>query len=362
MKTGALEIEELTVPGYERVIYAVNSRAGLECFVAIHDTTLGPALGGTRIFPYSNKEAALQDALLLAKAMTYKSAIAEDGLGGGKAVIIADNEKEKTPELLMAYGELIGMLGGLFIAAEDYGTTVEDLQRVGKVTPYVAAIQTPTSSGDPSRFTARGVYLGIKAVAHFFWDALTLGGKTVAIQGLGNVGSKLLEQLFWSNADLIITDRNMEKARKLGHMWGARVVDPDEIFSVECDIFAPCALGGAINDKTLPLLKCKAVAGAANNQLADDSFSQKLLDRGILYAPDFVINAGGILNAAGEFEPGGYQPKQVLHKVDRIYDTLLAIFETARLEKKTTNEVAMELAEYKLKNLIGKRTAPIRFD
>ena len=253
-----LSIKEIPVKGYDKVIEVQDEEAGLHGFIAIHSCALGPAMGGLRIYPYKSKEEALTDALRLSKAMTYKSAIAQDGLGGGKSVIIADPEKQKNEKLLLAYGEALDTLGGMYIAAEDVGTNTEDMMVIRRKTPYVAALPVEKSSGDPSRFTAWGVFQGLRAVAKTLWHNPSLRGKKIAIQGLGSVGSKLANILFWEGADLIVSDVNPAKERKIASLYDAKIVPNKDIFSVECDIFAPCALGGIINDENHPSTKMQS--------------------------------------------------------------------------------------------------------
>jgi leucine dehydrogenase len=356
-----LTVNEIPTKGYEKVLEIIDPQVGLHGFIAVHNTQLGPALGGTRIFPYKTREDALSDVLRLAKGMTYKSALIEDGLGGGKSVIIADPNKDKTEKLLMAFGEALNLFQGKYIIAEDVGTNTEDMMVIRKVSPYVSALPTEKSSGDPSRFTAWGVYQGMRAIAQVLWGNSNLRGKRILIQGIGSVGKRLTDLLFWEGAELILSDIDAKKIHTMALMDGAAEVEPNKILDVECDIFAPCALGGILNEKTIPKLKCKAVAGSANNQLLTEEDGERLRKRGIIYAPDFVINAGGIINAAAEFEPGGYNPKVSRDRVNRIYDTLLEIFTKAELEVKSTNQVANELAEYKLKMGIGMRKTPIIF-
>lgn len=354
-----VKIRTLQVPGYETVIEGIHEKAGLHAFIAIHSTTLGPSLGGVRIFPYSSPQEALQDCLRLAEAMTKKSAIAQVGLGGGKAVIIADPKTQKTPELLHAFGEIVNSLHGEYIAAEDVGSSTEDMLIILEKTRYVAALPLEMSSGDPSRFTAWGVLRGIEAVSRLLWkDDADLRGKTVAIQGLGSVGSKLADLLFWRGAQLIVSDVDEEKVRIAQRRFGAHAVPPHELIGVRCHIFSPCAMGGIINDKTIAALNCQAVAGSANNQLLTDQDGVELQKRGIFYAPDFVINAGGIINAASEFD-GTYNAARARDKVDLIYDSLLDIFTKSQVEKRPTCEIANEVAEYNLQHKIGKRDIAI---
>lgn len=356
-----LNIKELNIPGFEKVIEAVDSETGLHSFIALHSTALGPAMGGLRIYPYATSQEALDDALRLAKAMTYKSAVAENGLGGGKSVIIANPKTQKTEKLLLSFAEAINQLEGKYITAEDVGSNIEDMVVIRKKSKYVAALPTNTSSGDPSRFTAWGVYRGMRAVAKKLWNTDCLRKKIIAIQGIGNVGSKLANILFWEGAYLIICDKDPKVAQANAVLYGAQVIDPNDFTSVRCDILAPCAMGGILNEQTIPNLHCKAIAGSANNQLSDPKNGRDLLQKGILYAPDYIINAGGIMNAAVEFDPKGYDPKIARDKVNHIYDTLMIIFDKAEREHKATNLVADELALHKLDHLIGQRQHPILF-
>ena len=300
-----LTIKEIIIPGFEKVIEGQDPARGLHCFIAIHNSRLGPSLGGTRIHAYSSPDDALNDVLRLAKAMTYKSAVAEDGLGGGKSVIIADPNKGKTPELLHAFAEVLDSLQGKYIAAEDVGSTISDMALIRQKTPYVAALSTDTSSGDPSRFTAWGVFRGIQAVSKKLWHSKSLKGRKIAIEGLGNVGGKLANLLFWEGAELIVCDINEKVIHQAAHDYAAKVIAPEEFCRIECDILAPCAMGGTINSKTIPQLRCQAIAGAANNQLENPKIGQELLEKNILYAPDYIINSGGIINAAAELMNAG---------------------------------------------------------
>lgn len=358
-----LTIKKIPTPGYHTVLEATDPEHNFHCFVAIHDCTLGPSLGGLRIYPYENKEDALKDALRLAKAMTYKSAICEDGLGGGKSVIISHKDySEATKELhLQIFARVLDSLKGQYIAAEDIGTSPEDMEVLRKITPYVAALCSEHSSGDPSRFTAWGVLRGIHASAQHMWDSSDLRGKKIFIQGLGHVGAKLAQFLFWEGADLILTDTNPTRLHREAMLTGAKTVAPEDFASVDCDIFAPCAMGGVINEETIDKFQCKIIAGGANNQLANGELGNELKKRGILYAPDFIINSGGIINAAAEFNPGGYHPVESRERVNKIYDTLLEVFAMSESEGKATSVVADTLAEYKLKHEIGKRVHPIHF-
>ncbi len=354
-------IDEIKVEGYEKVIRGIDSRTGLRCFIAIHNTALGPAMGGTRIYPYATEEEALQDVLRLAKGMTYKNAMAELGLGGGKAVIIADPRKDKSAQLLLSYGDVVDTLKGKYITAEDVGTNTHDMSIVRNRTRYVAALPHEKSSGDPSRFTAWGVFRGMKAIAQFLWSSPSLAGKTVAIQGLGNVGAKLAHLLFWEGADLILCDTNNRTTHEVARTYGAKVVSPADILGVECDILSPCAMGDIFTETTLPRLRCQAIAGSANNQLHTPKIGEELFLKGIIYAPDYVINAGGIINAVTEFDAGGYNPNKARDRVNQIYDHLLFLFMTSKQKHKAVNLVADEIVEQKLAKQIGRRDHPILF-
>ena len=340
-----LHINPLSISGYEEVIEALDREAGLHAFIAVHSTRLGPSLGGTRMFPYPSKEAALSDVLRLSKAMSYKSALADTGLGGGKSVIIGNPKTDKTPQLWASFAQAINALAGKYIAAEDVGTTPEDMLMIRQSTPYVAALPLSNSSGDPSRFTAFGILQGIRAVTKYLWNSTSLFDKKIVIQGLGNVGQKLADLLFWERAELFLSDIDREKLTNVCRLYGAQLIAPEEVLYIPCDIFAPCALGGIIQDSVIDRLTCKAIAGSANNQLKDEADGVKLHTQGILYAPDYVINAGGIINVSCEFNPQGYSPTLALGKTARIYDTLMTIFERSRLENKPPSMIANGIAE-----------------
>jgi len=354
-KRFSLQMEALSVAGYEQVWKVSDPSVGLLSIIAIHDTTLGPTLGGTRIYPYASFEQGLDDVLRLSKGMTYKSAISDVGFGGGKSVIFADPKTQKTPELLRAFGLAVESLKGLYIAAEDSGCTTADVKTIREVTKYLVGLPHEKSSGDPGPFTAWGVFRGIQSCMKKLHGSDSLQGKVVAVQGLGNVGEVLCQHLFWAGAELILADLDGEKAERLAKKYGAKLVSPEEILSVECDVLAPCALGGVVNRNTLDKFRCQAIAGAANNQLAQDSFADALKEKGILYAPDFVINAGGLLNVAAELEEEGYSSRAARGKVHRIYDTLLAIYEIAEKNRESTHSAALSLADYRLKYKVGRR-------
>lgn len=357
-KGGSLTFKELEIEGYERVLEVRDEHAGLHACMAMHNTALGPALGGVRVYPYASFEAALEDALRLAKGMTYKAALAMTGTGGGKSVIIADNRKPKSHKMLHAFAEAVNQFSGQYICAEDLGMTLPDMEVLRERTRYLVGFLGRGSSGDPSPFTAFGVYQGVLAVGHTLFGANHVKGKRVAIQGLGHVGMKLANFLFWQGADLVVTDVNGEMLEKAQRLYAAEVVGPDEIYDVDADIFAPCALGGVLNEDTIARLQCQGVAGAANNQLLTPADGQRLMDRGILYAPDYIVNSGGLINVTSEIDPEGYSPKVTHPRVERIFEQLLEIFETSKLEGKAPSRVADDIAEMRVAKRIGKRTVP----
>lgn len=338
-------IENNQFRGHEQLAYFNDEETGLKAFIAVHDTTLGPGAGGCRMWPYDNEMDALNDALRLSRGMSYKNAMAGLPLGGGKAVIIANSKTDKSEELFKAFGRCVQKMGGKYITAEDVGMTTEDMMVIASETDYIAGLpHGDHASGDPSPFTARGVYNGIRAAVKYKLGKDSLEGLTVAVQGVGHVGLYLCEHLHKDGAKILVSDIVQEHLDEAVEKYGATVVAPDEILSVECDVLSPCALGAVINDDTIPNLKTTIVAGGANNQLANDSHGVRLMDRGVLYAPDYVINAGGIINVSGETS-GNYDLDSINAKVDNIYDTLIHIFERADEEKRPTNVVADEMAE-----------------
>lgn len=336
--------EMMREQGHEQVVFCSEPAVGYRGIIAIHNTTLGPALGGTRIWNYETEEAAVIDALRLSKGMTYKAAVSGLNLGGGKSVIIGDPKLTRREMLFRAHGRFVDSLKGRYITAEDVGTSVEDMDFVQMETQHVAGIF--GGSGDPSPVTAYGVYRGIKASAHVKFDSDSLSGLRIAVQGTGHVGRYLCEFLAAEGARLVVTDIDQERARKVAAEFGAEAVAPAAIYGVDAQIFAPCALGAIINDETLPQLKCQVIAGAANNQLAEDRHGDELEKRGILYAPDYVINAGGLINVYGELN--GWSPDRSKRKAAEIYDTLIQLFELAHKEGLPTYEAADRLAERRI--------------
>ncbi len=357
----SLVLEEIPVPGYERVVKITDLDSGLIAIICLHNLSLGPALGGTRIYPYATFEEALTDAKRLARGMTYKSAIIEAGLGGGKSVIIADAKTQKSEAKLLAFGQAVERLEGSYICAEDYGCTPKDALVIRQKTRYIVGLPMEKSSGDPGSFTAHGTLKGIQTALKKVYGSDSCEGKTIAIQGLGSVGSRLAELLFWEGARLIISDIDQTKARDIGRACQAEVVSPGEILSASCDLLAPCALGGILNAETIPQLRCRAIAGCANNQLLTDADGEELMRHGILYAPDFVINAGGLINVAEELHCEGYSPIRSRNKVNKIYDQLMLIYEIAEKNQISTHAAALSLGDYRLKYGVGRRTTPLHF-
>jgi len=341
--------------GHEQVVINHDPSCNYRSIIAIHDTTLGPALGGTRFWQYESDTAALIDVLRLSRGMTYKAAVAGLNLGGGKAVIIGDNKVRDREMLMRAHGRAIDSLGGRYITAEDVGVSVEDMDFVHMETEHVVGIQ--GRSGDPSPVTAYGVYRGIKACALKKYGNDSLADKTVAVQGAGHVGYYLCQYLSGEGAKLIVTDIDDEKIGKVAADLGAEVVGPDEIYGVDADIFAPCALGAIINDDTLPQLKVDIVAGAANNQLASYDHDNELEERGIMYAPDYVINAGGLINVYSEL--AGWSLERSKRKAGEIYNVLLDIFDLAAAEGITSGEAADRVAEHRLERVGRLHRGPV---
>ena len=340
--------EKATNTDHEQVLIGRDAATGYHGIIAIHSTALGPAVGGTRFWNYASEDEALTDVLRLSHGMTYKTALAGLPLGGGKSIIIGDHTTSNREALLRAHGRFVETLKGRYITAEDVGTSPADMEIVRLETRHVAGLL--SGSGDPSPFTARGVFRAIQASSRFRWDTDDLSRATVAIQGCGHVGYNLAKFLHESGAKLIVTDVNHDNVARVVDEFGAKDVEPGEIFSVTADIFAPCALGGVINDATIPELEVQIVAGAANNQLAEERHGAMLRERNILYAPDYVANAGGVLN--GCIEVLGWEAEHALRKVDGIYDTMMSIFESAQAEGITTNEAADRLAEDRLRRAL----------
>jgi leucine dehydrogenase len=330
--------------GHEQVVFCHEPSCGYKGIIAIHNTVLGPALGGTRFWNYGSDEEAFVDALRLSRGMTYKAAVAGLNLGGGKSVIIGDPKTPRREMIFRAHGRFVESLGGRYYTAEDVGTSVEDMDYVMMETEYVTGVA--GGSGDPSPVTAYGTYRGIKACAMEKYGSDDLGGMTVAVQGTGHVGYFLCKFLAQEGAKLIVTDIDADRTQRIVTEFGATVVGPDDIYSAEAQIFAPCALGAIVNDDTIPLFKFDIIAGAANNQLAQERHGDLLHKRDILYAPDYVINAGGLINVYGELND--WSMDKAKRKAGEIYDTLAQIFELAKNEGMPTHEAADRVAERRI--------------
>ncbi|HWH53564.1 MAG TPA: Glu/Leu/Phe/Val dehydrogenase [Gemmatimonadaceae bacterium] len=331
--------------GHEQLVLCQDAASGYRGIIAIHSTVLGPALGGTRFWKYASDSDAIIDALRLARGMTYKNAVAGLNLGGGKSVIIGDNKTADREMIFRAHGRFVESLGGRYITAEDVGTSTADMDYVHMETDYVSGLA--GRSGDPSPVTAHGVFRAIQASAKERWGADDLSTKTVAIQGCGHVGYYLAKELHEAGAKLIVTDIDAERVKRVVNEFGARAVSSDEIYGAQADIFAPCALGAIINDSTIPQLKVEIVAGAANNQLLEERHGDELEKRNILYTPDYVANAGGVINVYSEL--AGWTSARSFRKADEIYDTVRKVFEIARAEKVPTYLAADRLAEQRIR-------------
>jgi leucine dehydrogenase len=340
-----MEITEIQVDGYEKVARCRDQASGLHALIAVHDTTLGPSLGGMRMLPYVSEDEALFDVLRLAKGMTYKSAVGETGLGGGKSVIIGEPSKVKSRALFEAMGEFVESLGGTYITAEDMNIGIPDLEIVRTKSRWVTGLSRASgSSGNPSPYTARGCFLGVQAVAQEVWGSPDVRGKHVLIQGIGAVGGRLAVLLKEAGAQVSVCDINEARVKELAAQHGFTVVADDKHLEVACDIYSPCARGATINDQTIPRLKCRAIGGAANNQLLDRRHGDELRSRGIVYAPDYVINAGGIINVGVEMLPGGYSEEEALRRIARIPHNLKQVFDISRRDGISTQDAADRLA------------------
>ena len=331
---------------YEQLVFCQDKSTGLKAIIAIHDTTLGPALGGTRICEYETDEEAIEDALRLAKGMTYKNAALGLNLGGGKAVILGDPKKIKSEALFRAFGRFVEGLNGRYITGEDMNATQQDASYINCETDYIVGLE--TGSGNPSPVTAYGVFKGIQAAVNEIYGSDDLTGRTIAIQGLGAVGRLLAERLHEAGAKLYVTTRDRAKIDKAVAELGATAVGLDEIFGVECDVFSPCARGAVINDKTIEQFKCKIIAGAANNQLAESKHGDMLEEKGILYVPDYIINAGGVINIIDDISGREYNRENALKNTAKIYDACKKVFEIAKRDNVPTYKAADIMAEERI--------------
>ncbi len=349
--TGENIFSLMTSMKHEQVVFCYDHETGLKAIIAIHNTNLGPSLGGTRMWMYKNESDALTDVLRLSRGMTYKAAISGLNLGGGKAVIIGDSKKDKSEALFRRFGKFVNSLSGKYITAEDVGTSTKDMEYIAKETKHVTGLpETMGGGGDPSPVTAYGVYMGMKASAKNVWGNDNLSGKKVVVQGVGHVGENLVKQLTKDGAKVYITDINQDALAHVAKQYNAEVISPDQVYDMDVDIYAPCALGATLNTENINKLKCAIVSGAANNQLADENVhGQMLMDKGIVYAPDFLINAGGLINVYSELQ--GYNRDNAFKQTEHIYNVTLDILKKSKEENIPSQQAAKQLAE---KRIYGK--------
>jgi len=338
----------LSFDNHEQIVFCNDEETGLKAIIGIHNTNLGPALGGTRMWNYKNEAEALQDVLRLSRGMSYKAAITGLKLGGGKAVIIGDAKTQKTDALMRRFGEFVHSLGGKYYTAEDMGMETRDMDIVREVTPYVTGIsESKGGAGNPSPVTAYGVYMGMKAATKYKFGTDSLAGKKILVQGIGHVGEDIVAYATKEGAEIIISDINKELLEKVSKKYGATIHHDLDIYGLDVDIYAPCAMGATINDHTINQLKAKVIAGAANNQLFDEIKHGKILrDKGIAYAPDFLINAGGIINVFAEI--GKYGKDEIMKQTENIYNTTLDIFKLSEEKQITTHQAAFDIAQARI--------------
>lgn len=347
-----LEITEIPVDGYEKVLRGINTETGLHAIISIHNTTLGPALGGCRLWSYGSENEALTDVLRLSRGMTYKASCAGIDLGGGKSVMIGDPSK-KTTELFESMGEFVETFGGQYITAEDVNTSPADMEAVHRQTNHVTGLpKAEGSSGNPSPYTALGCFVGLKATLERAFGSADMSGLTIAIEGAGSVGTIFAKMVVDQGAKVVLADIKADRAKACADELGGTVVKPTEVFGVDCDVFAPSALGGSINDETLPQLKAKVIAGCANNQLLEERHGIALRERGIVYAPDYVINAGGLINVYNEVGREYDEPRAVA-MIEKIYDHLKEIYSIADEEGICTSLAADRFAERRIEAAAG---------
>ncbi|WP_338410628.1 Glu/Leu/Phe/Val dehydrogenase dimerization domain-containing protein [uncultured Flavobacterium sp.] len=339
---------QISFDGHEQVVFCHDKDTGLKAIIGIHNTILGPALGGTRMWNYTNEWEALNDVLRLSRGMSFKSSISGLNLGGGKAVIIGDAKTQKTPELMRRFGAFVHSLSGKYITAEDVGMETSDMDTVREVTPYVAGVsESKGGSGNPSPNTAYGVYMGMKAAAKFQFGTENLEGKKILVQGIGHVGEILVDHLTKEGALVTISDINQDRLLDVSSKYGSKIYTGDDVYGLDVDIYAPCALGATINNETIHRIKAKVIAGAANNQLANELIHGQLLkEKGIIYAPDFLINAGGVINIYSELAK--ISKEEVKQKTENIYNTALEIFHLSDINKSTTQQAAMSIAQKRI--------------
>jgi len=333
---------------HEAIVFHQDRASGLKAIIGIHNTQLGPALGGCRMWPYGCENDAVTDVIRLSKGMTYKNALCGLNYGGGKAVIIGDPKTDKSPEMFSAMGRFIDSLGGRYISGEDVGITVADMDVMRKQTRYARG--TSDASGNPSPATAFGVYQGIRAAVKYRFGNEDLKGVRIAVQGLGNVGYKLAEYLVKDGADVVVADINPDRVNRFKDQYGAEIMSPDTVHRADVDVLSPCALGAGINEQTLPDIRATIIAGAANNQLAEPHHGQELYQRGILYAPDYAINAGGVIEIAAEGPD--YSEQKVMEKVAHIYGTMTEIFTRSAQQNTAPETIADQMAEERFKGSV----------
>ncbi len=342
--------DEVAREGHEQIVYGYDKVSGLRAIIAIHSTALGPALGGTRFFPYLTEGEALEDVLRLSKGMTHKAAAAGLDLGGGKAVIIGDPRTDKSERLLRAYGRIVDSLRGRYITAEDVGTTTTDVDIIRRETQWALGSSVAEGgAGDPSPVTARGLFAASRAVSDFLWDDADLAGRRFAVQGVGKVGSAFVQLLVEARAEVIVSDQFEGAIKNAVETYGVKSVDVEDIHTVDADFYSPCALGAGLNRETIPQLNCQAIVGSANNQLATDEDAARIAERGIVYAPDFVVNAGGLINVYDELH--GYSKMRAMHRVDSIFEATKTVLEMSKREGIAPNEAAVMVAEKRIKDI-----------
>ena len=341
-------LKNISEMGHEDIIFCSDSKTKLKAIIAVHSTELGPGLGGCRMWNYKNDIAAIKDVLRLSRGMTYKASITGLNLGGGKAVIIGDSSKDKTEQMMESFGEFVDSFDGKYITAEDVGMTTGDMEIIKRKTNHV--VGTPKSmggSGDPSVVTAYGVYMGMKGSAKYLWNNDNLRGKKIFIQGIGNVGRNLIEYLQKEDAIILINDINKEKVEEINKKYNVSVLNDLDMFSEKIDIYSPCALGATLNNKSIPKLTCSIIAGAANNQLEEEGVHDIMLkNKNILYAPDFLINAGGLINVYSELKQ--FDQEKALKKTEEIYNTTISILDKSEKENISTHSAALSIAQERL--------------
>lgn len=344
-------LDQLSALGHKKVVFCNDPDTGLKAIIAIHDTTLGPALGGTRMWNYATESEALEDVLRLSRSMTYKAAITGLNLGGGKAVIIGDSYKGKSEAMMRSFGRFINNLNGEFITAEDVGTTTKDMEYIGMETKHVTGVpESIGGMGDPSPTTAKGIFLGIKACVKEVFGTDMLAGRSVVVQGIGNVGEHLVELLRKENVEVFISDINQDRLQQVARKYKAKPVEADKIFGLDADIYAPCALGATVNAATIPKMKFAIIAGSANNQLADELVhGQLLLEKKILFAPDYLINAGGLINCYSELT--GFGKKRTIQLTENIYDATRNVIKLSKAENIPTILAANRIAEKRITDI-----------